>query len=46
LQSCLGYDDNKVDIKIEDIHVEASYSGPKLLKSTDEITPEWCKELM
>jgi len=42
LQSCLGYDDNRVEIKIEDIPVEPSYSGPKLEKTTDEITPEWC----
>ena len=46
LQSCLGYDDNRVDIKIEDIPVEASYTGPRLEKDTDEITPEWCQELM
>lgn len=41
LQSCLGYDDNRVEIKIEDIMVEATYNGPKIDKSTDEITPEW-----
>lgn len=46
LQSCLGYDDNRVEIKIEDILVEGSYTGPKLNKSTDEITPEWVIELM
>jgi hypothetical protein len=42
LQMCLGYDDNRVEIKIEDIAVEPSYDGPKLEKTTDEITPEWC----
>jgi serine/threonine-protein phosphatase 5 len=46
LQMCLGYDDSKVDIKIEDIIVEPSYDGPKLEKSTDEINPEWVKSLM
>lgn len=46
LQSCLSYDDSKVNINIDDIIVEASYDGPKLEKSTDEITPEWVKHLM
>lgn len=39
----MGYDDNRVEIKIEDIVVEGSYDGPMLEKSTDEITPEWCE---
>ena len=43
---CLGYDDSKVDINIEDIIVEASYDGPKLVKSTDEINSDWVKSLM
>ena len=46
LQSCLGYDDSKVDINIEDIIVEPSYDGPKLEKSTDEINSDWVKHLM
>ena len=45
-QSCLGYDDSKVSINIEDIVVESSYDGPRLEKSTDEITPEWVIKLM
>ena len=42
----LNYDTSKVNIKIEDIQVEGSYTGPKLEKSTDEINPEWVKHLM
>jgi serine/threonine-protein phosphatase 5 len=45
-QSCLGYEDSRVQIKIEDISVEASYAGPKFEKSVDEITPEWVVSLM
>jgi hypothetical protein len=43
---CLGYDDSKVDINIEDIVVEPSYDGPRLEKSTDEINSDWVKHLM
>lgn len=45
-QSCLGYAESKVEINIDEIVVEPSYDGPRLEKSTSEITPEWCKKLM
>lgn len=45
-QSCLGYDDSKVDINIEGMVVEDSYDGPRLDKSTDEINSEWVQKLM
>ena len=35
-----------MQINIDDITVEASYAGPRLDKSTDEIDGEWCKTLM
>lgn len=46
LQMCLGYDDSKVNINIEEMIVEASYDGPRLEKSTDEINSDWVKHLM
>ena len=40
LQSALGYTSEKVNIDIDAIQVEASYTGPKLEKIED-ITSEW-----
>lgn len=37
---CLEYDDTSVKIKVEDIAVEESYTGPRL-ESTDKMTSEW-----
>ena len=45
-QSCLGYDDSRVNINVEDIEVEASYVGPRFEKSVDEIDAEWVKKMM
>lgn len=45
-QSCLGYDDTRVKINVEDIVVEDSYEGPRFEKSVDEIDTEWVKKLM
>ena len=41
----MGYEEQKISIKIEDIFVEASYSGPRL-ESVDEITPAWIQTVM
>jgi serine/threonine-protein phosphatase 5 len=43
---CLGYNDSRVIINIEDIHVEDSYDGPRLEKSTSEIDSKWVQSLM
>lgn len=45
-QSCLGYDDTRVKINVEDIVVEDSYDGPRFEKSVDEINSEWVQRLM
>lgn len=45
-QMCLGYESQKVSINVEDIAVEASYAGPRLEKSTDEIDSKWVESLM
>ena len=45
-QSCLGYDDSRVDINIDDIVVDPSYDGPRFEKSVDEINEEWVKNLI
>jgi hypothetical protein len=37
LAKCIGYDDQKVTIKIEDIVIEASYNGPRLDNGVDDI---------
>ena len=44
--SAIGYSEDKVKINVEEIMVEPSYQGPRLEKSTDEITPEWVCKLM
>jgi hypothetical protein len=41
----MGYEEQKISIKIEDIFVEASYNGPRL-ESVDEITPAWIQTVM
>jgi serine/threonine-protein phosphatase 5 len=45
---CLGYDDSRVEVKVEDIIIEASYAGPRLddEKGVDSITDEWVVEMM
>ena len=45
-QEALGYEDQAIKVNLDDIVVESSYSGPRLEKSTDEITPEWVKSVM
>lgn len=45
-QSCLGYNDTRVQINVEDIVVEDSYDGPRFEKSVNEINSEWVKQMM
>jgi hypothetical protein len=45
LAQAVYVEDKKVEINIEDIVVEASYSGPKLDKIED-CTPEWVEQLL
>lgn len=42
---CIGKDDEKIVVKLEDIVVEPSYSGPKL-ESAEDINGEWVVKLM
>jgi serine/threonine-protein phosphatase 5 len=46
LAKCLGYDESKVNINIEDIIVEPSYNGPRLDNGVDDINQEWVVKLM
>ena len=46
LAKCLGYDDKKVQINIEDMVVETSYTGPKLENGIDELNADWVIEMM
>jgi len=34
----MGYEEQKISVKVEDIFVEASYNGPRL-DTVDDITP-------
>ena len=43
---CLGYDDQKVEVKVEDIIVEDSYAGPRLDDGVQGITKEWVVSMM
>ncbi len=42
---CIEVEDVKISVNVEDIVVESSYTGPKLV-SADDITPSWVEELM
>ena len=42
---CIEVDDVKISVNVEDIVVESSYTGPKLV-SADDITPSWVEEMM
>lgn len=45
LAQSIGYEEGKISIKVEDIFVEASYSGPRLT-TVDDITPQWVHTVM
>mmetsp|Transcript_8651 Transcript_8651/g.13417 ORF Transcript_8651/g.13417 Transcript_8651/m.13417 type:complete len:211 (+) Transcript_8651:659-1291(+) len=45
-QKCLGYEDQRVNVNVDNIMVESSYDGPRLEKSTDEIDSDWVVKLM
>jgi len=42
---CIEVEDKKIEVDVQDIVVEDSYTGPRL-ESIDDITPEWCAQLM
>lgn len=43
---CIGHDDSKVTVNIEEMVVESSYTGPRLDDGPEQITPEWVVSLM
>jgi serine/threonine-protein phosphatase 5 len=43
---CIGYDNTKIEINIEDIVVESSYTGPRLENGIDDINNDWVISLM
>jgi hypothetical protein len=45
-QEAMAYEEGSIKVNLDEIVVESSYTGPKLEKSTDEITPEWVVSLM
>ena len=45
-QEAMAYEEGSIKVNLDEIVVESSYAGPKLEKSTDEITPEWVVSLM
>lgn len=42
---CIEKEDIRVNIKLEDIIVEASYDGPRL-ENIDDLTPDWVVSMM
>ena len=45
MQSALGYANERVNIDVDNINVEAAYKGPKLDKIED-VTSDWVESLM
>ena len=45
LAAAIQYSDTKVEVDVKEIHVDASYKGPRF-ESTDEITAEWVESLI
>ena len=45
LAAAIEYKDERVEVNVDDIVVESSYTGPKL-DSLADITPEWVVSLM
>ena len=45
LAQSIVHEEKKITIDVNDMVVEASYSGPKF-ESTDDITPEWVVSMM
>jgi hypothetical protein len=42
---CIEKDDIRVNINLDDMVVEATYTGPKL-ENIEDLTPEWVVEVM
>ena len=45
LAKAIYFEEKKVEIDIDKIDVESSYTGPKL-DSIDDVTPKWVESLM
>lgn len=45
-QEAMAYEEGTIKVNLDEILVEDSYTGPRLEKGTDEITPEWVCSLM
>jgi len=43
---CLGYDNTKIEINVEDMTVEDSYAGPRLDNGIEELNLEWVISLL
>jgi serine/threonine-protein phosphatase 5 len=43
---CLGYDNSKVEINVEDLQVEDTYTGPRLDNGIEELNAEWVLKLL
>ena len=45
LAAAIEYKDERVEVNVDDIVVETSYTGPKF-ENVSDITPEWVVSLM
>lgn len=43
---CIGHDEGRVIVNVEEMIVEQSYTGPRLEEGPDSITPEWVVQVM
>jgi serine/threonine-protein phosphatase 5 len=43
---CIGYDDKKIEVDVEHMVVEDSYTGPKLENGIEELNAEWVEKLI
>jgi serine/threonine-protein phosphatase 5 len=43
---CLGYDNTKVEVNVEDMIVEDNYAGPRLDNGIEELNAEWVVKLL
>jgi len=43
---CLGYDNTKVEVNVEDMIVEDTYTGPRLDNGIEELNAEWVLSML
>jgi len=43
---CLGYDNTKVEVNVEDMQVEDTYTGPRLDNGIEDLNSEWVLKLL